>query len=1104
MVATFRRYGPSSVHLQPIAAPDLGRGAEQTWAALNQGFASVNRFLYPAVEREQTVRGQKEAMAAVEKDGPKFDIKRTTPTSTSEVALGTANAGAEKKPVLIGGPTRENAAIVEAAKANGVDPVTLMTIAQLESGGNPNAQNPSSSAGGLFQFTDATAGQYGLINKYDPIQSADAGARLARDNQKSLQNALGRQPTTGEIYLAHQQGAGGAAALLSHPNENVVDVLARVYGGDRDKAAQVVQQNGGSVDMTAGQFAGKWTGKADRVAGRASSVTLERDAGLADYEIEVLNKSSFEPRMPFTIRNAAFNAAADRVIETRAMSALEQGISIAQAKADGNIEVLRKELEKVHAKVIGSLPKELPGLAISLEQSFERSKGVAERQAIQLAQSRVIAGQKAAADTAVAAISSEAERLALTGASSGELAAHLTQSQDALAAFGPRGEFTVNGKTYPADPSRAGLMTPADIAANVMAVEGDARRLMIEAEFEKSQAKGAFVDELRRQVFAGNGPLSGGENLKLLRELEARARSAESERRSSAEAERRRLEKETDDRINSYVSMTEAGVPVAIPQSERTAILSALAPYPDLQRKAEQEFAVADAAVDTFNMTGPELLDYVDRVREDMTEAAKRGDIDLDGAAVVASLQDRVKKAQDAVSADAIGLPLVEQLAVDGARSSDIDWDALRTRAAGKKDLLASINEIEAFYRDVESMEGLSAWERDQVLADARASLSALAAQGDQYGEAALTTSHVLDRLQEWSSKRADLAKNDAVKYAASIGVALPSLAEATSMAEAGAIIAQRVDAIAPKTSAEGVDYPVPLTQQEVDAISETFRNSNRSDQMAFLGALSDMGEEQAGAILARIGRSEPVLYAAGSVYAGGNKTAASTILRGSVDTKLGGGAPDDIAAARSAVLGDLIGADILAPEGLADLDTAALAYARGAAMADGGREIKASDIEDGYRFAMGEQEDGTGGVTDTAYGTTILPAGWDARRVNAFVSGLTPEQIGGTAEDRMGRAVTMKDLKDEIEGLRPSPDDQHVFIPVDRNGDVFIVRGEGGLSMLTLDLRDATRKQVGPPVPEISYRQWRTMTRKEREDAGLPTSEIGGQVYFRRFQAGF
>ena len=51
----------------------------------------------------------------------------------------------------------------------------------------------------------------------DPAAQNAAVQRLTSDNRTALTQALGREPTAGELYLAHQQGAAGAIKLLSNP-----------------------------------------------------------------------------------------------------------------------------------------------------------------------------------------------------------------------------------------------------------------------------------------------------------------------------------------------------------------------------------------------------------------------------------------------------------------------------------------------------------------------------------------------------------------------------------------------------------------------------------------------------------------------------------------------------------------------------------------------------------------------------------------------------------------------------------------------------------------------------------------------------------------------
>ncbi|WP_316159634.1 transglycosylase SLT domain-containing protein [Bradyrhizobium sp. SZCCHNRI3042] len=138
----------------------------------------------------------------------------------------------------------------------------LSKTATLESHGNPNDVSDTGAAG-VFQFTKGTAKEMGVQNRFDPYQSADGAARYAVQNQTALTQNLGRAPTGGELYLAHQQGAAGAAALLKNPDANVVDALAPAYGGSRAGARQAVLVNGGNNNMTAGEFASKWTSAYD-------------------------------------------------------------------------------------------------------------------------------------------------------------------------------------------------------------------------------------------------------------------------------------------------------------------------------------------------------------------------------------------------------------------------------------------------------------------------------------------------------------------------------------------------------------------------------------------------------------------------------------------------------------------------------------------------------------------------------------------------------------------------------------------------------------------------------------------------------------------------
>ena len=149
-----------------------------------------------------------------------------------------------------------------AAGKYGLNPDDAVAVARLESGLNPRAQNPNSSAGGLFQFINSTWGQYGGGDKYDPARNADAGARYLRDVRDTLTRGLGRAPTVGELYLGHQQGPAGALRILQNP-----DGLARDAVGP-----DAVVLNGGTIDMTNRDFAMRWDRRASRAAGQTPGI----------------------------------------------------------------------------------------------------------------------------------------------------------------------------------------------------------------------------------------------------------------------------------------------------------------------------------------------------------------------------------------------------------------------------------------------------------------------------------------------------------------------------------------------------------------------------------------------------------------------------------------------------------------------------------------------------------------------------------------------------------------------------------------------------------------------------------------------------------------
>ena len=146
-------------------------------------------------------------------------------------------------------------AIRQAAQSTGISFEYLLTTAKIESNFNPSAQASTSSAKGLYQFIDQTwlgtmkqdgaalglgryadaierqrDGRYAVSDprirseilrlRSDPQASAMLAGALTRNNSALVSTSIGRQPTNGELYIAHFLGADGAGKLINGASKN--------------------------------------------------------------------------------------------------------------------------------------------------------------------------------------------------------------------------------------------------------------------------------------------------------------------------------------------------------------------------------------------------------------------------------------------------------------------------------------------------------------------------------------------------------------------------------------------------------------------------------------------------------------------------------------------------------------------------------------------------------------------------------------------------------------------------------------------------------------------------------------------------------------------
>lgn len=161
-------------------------------------------------------------------------------------------AQSEAQKWLTPGDTPNQAPAVQAMQATNY----LNAVAHVESGNNPSAVNPGSGAFSKYQFMPATAHGLGISPQSSPADIDQAMVKFTDENRSALAASLGRPPTDPELYVAHAEGAAGAAALLKNPTLSAVDALSPLYGNDPSKAAAAVTGVGGNPNMTAGQLTG--------------------------------------------------------------------------------------------------------------------------------------------------------------------------------------------------------------------------------------------------------------------------------------------------------------------------------------------------------------------------------------------------------------------------------------------------------------------------------------------------------------------------------------------------------------------------------------------------------------------------------------------------------------------------------------------------------------------------------------------------------------------------------------------------------------------------------------------------------------------------------
>ncbi len=226
-------------------------------------------------------------------------------------------------------------AIASASASSGIDFHYLYHQAKVESGLNPNAQASTSSASGLYQFTeqtwlgmiknhgaeqglswaanaitkgsdghyhvaDDTTRQEILALRQSPETSAAMAGQYASDNKGILETKLGRDASSTDLYMAHFLGPAGATRFLkakdADPDQPAAAVMPAAARANRwvfyDKAG-----NPRSLEQVYQRFAARFEQSTPAASTSATTATAsvtgsDSAADMARMQLAALNGTS--------------------------------------------------------------------------------------------------------------------------------------------------------------------------------------------------------------------------------------------------------------------------------------------------------------------------------------------------------------------------------------------------------------------------------------------------------------------------------------------------------------------------------------------------------------------------------------------------------------------------------------------------------------------------------------------------------------------------------------------------------------------------------------------------------------------------------------------
>ena len=238
-------------------------------------------------------------------------------------------------------------AIRQASSTTGTSFEYLLAAAKIESNLNPSAAASTSSARGLYHFIEQTwlgtvkeagqalgyghyadaitrsdSGRYSVSDpsmrqailklRDDPVASAAMAGVLTRSNGMKLTSTLGREPTNGELYIAHFLGVGGASKLITRAETTPQTSAAALFPSAAAANRSIFYDRAGrtrSVSEVYGVLSGRYAAAARAPATQTAMAAMNILPAAVAPASAAPTSVTLAPEPVTVSRNAAFLSA---------------------------------------------------------------------------------------------------------------------------------------------------------------------------------------------------------------------------------------------------------------------------------------------------------------------------------------------------------------------------------------------------------------------------------------------------------------------------------------------------------------------------------------------------------------------------------------------------------------------------------------------------------------------------------------------------------------------------------------------------------------------------------------------------------------------------